>query len=65
MTHTLKKASARNKRKLSKHYYRTIIVECNICGGSDVTKIRIYGRKPKNHAHRRVELTTVDCGCTL
>lgn len=40
-----------------KHWYRLYIGECPVCGRDKSYRVRVYGRKPKNHNARIVYMT--------
>jgi rRNA maturation protein Nop10 len=42
------------KKKLSvrQHWYRTVTMECPVCGAGETYRVRVYGPPPNNPADR-------------
>jgi hypothetical protein len=51
------------KKKKKPHWYRMYIGECPVCGSDKSYRVRVFGRKPKDHRKRYVQLKQTYDGC--
>lgn len=53
------------KSKVRRHWYKTWVGECPVCGRDATYRVRVYGKRPKAHALRYVQQPEAEtyCGC--
>jgi len=50
-----------SKRKPRRYWYRLFVGECPVCGRDKSYRERVYGKRPKDHRKRYVQLSNQEC----